>query len=55
LFKRHRQLRCALLMAQSFTAFTGKTAPFYFPGMPFVIAAVAVLASLLFAYLNQPE
>jgi DHA1 family tetracycline resistance protein-like MFS transporter len=36
-----------LLMANSFAFFTGKTAPFYFPGMPFVISAVATVISLL--------
>jgi DHA1 family tetracycline resistance protein-like MFS transporter len=44
-----------LLMAGSFAAFTGKTGPYYFPGMPFLIAAAAVMLSLLFSYLNQRE
>lgn len=35
------------LMANSFALFTSKTAPFYFAGMPFVIAAVSTFIALI--------
>lgn len=38
-----------LLMTGLFSFFTGKSAPFYFPGAPFIMAAVLVVASIFLA------
>ena len=39
-----------LVMSNLFAFFTGPIAPFYFPGAPFMLAAVLMLLSCLFAY-----
>ena len=39
-----------LVMSNLFAFFTGPIAPFYFPGAPFMLAAVLMLISCLFAY-----
>ncbi len=38
-----------LLMTQLFSAFTGESAPYYFPGAPMAMGGVLTLLSLLFA------
>jgi DHA1 family tetracycline resistance protein-like MFS transporter len=39
-----------LVMSNLFAFFTGPIAPFYFPGAPFMLAALLMLLSCLFAY-----
>ena len=39
-----------LVMSNFFDFFTGPIAPFYFPGAPFMLAAVLMLLSCFFAY-----
>ena len=39
-----------LVMSNLFAFFTGPIAPFYFPGAPFMLAALLMLISCLFAY-----
>jgi DHA1 family tetracycline resistance protein-like MFS transporter len=39
-----------LVMSNLFAFFTGPIAPFYFPGAPFMIAALLILLSCFFAY-----
>ena len=39
-----------LVMSNLFAFFTGPIAPFYFPGAPFMLAAVLMLVSCFFAY-----
>jgi DHA1 family tetracycline resistance protein-like MFS transporter len=39
-----------LVMSNLFAFFTGPIAPFYFPGAPFMLAAVLMLLSCFFAY-----
>jgi len=38
-----------LIMNNLFSWFTGKNAPFIFPGMPFILGALMILAAMLFA------
>ena len=38
------------LMTNLFAYFTGKTAPVYFPGAPFLLGAILMLASTILAY-----
>jgi MFS transporter, DHA1 family, tetracycline resistance protein len=38
------------VMANIFSYYTGKSAPVYFPGAPFVLGAVLMLASAVIAY-----
>ncbi|MGB4724543.1 MAG: tetracycline resistance MFS efflux pump, partial [Sediminibacterium sp.] len=39
-----------LVMSNLFAFFTGPIAPFYFPGAPFMLAALLMLLSCFFAY-----
>ena len=41
-----------VLMTALFSYFTGKDAPFKFPGAPFIVGAVLTLTSAIFAYRN---
>jgi DHA1 family tetracycline resistance protein-like MFS transporter len=41
-----------LLMTNVFSYFTGKSAPFYFPGSAFLVGSVFMIASAVIAYLS---
>jgi DHA1 family tetracycline resistance protein-like MFS transporter len=43
------------LMTNSFAYFTGPSAPFYFPGISFLIGSVFMLASAIWAYISLKE
>jgi DHA1 family tetracycline resistance protein-like MFS transporter len=44
-----------LLMTHLFAAFTGKQAYFEFPGVPFLVGSVLLLASSLWAYRSMHQ
>ena len=46
-----------LIMTNLFAYYTGKSAPVYFPGAPFLMAAILTIAAIFFAYraLRKPE